>query len=84
MKYKQVSNYISLLELAITKMQNKQKGQNHPSAKLKKTDILEIKRLLEMGLTQMEISKQFNVCRSNISHIKSGRNWNSYKYHKVK
>lgn len=51
------------------------KGENHPTAKLTNRQIVEIRRLLAEGLTQLEISKKTCVCRTTISRIKTKKLW---------
>jgi len=51
------------------------KGENHPCNKLKITDILEIKKLLSLNISQKIIAKKFNCHQSNISNIKRKKLW---------
>lgn len=52
------------------------RGENQRGAKLSEDQVRLIKVLLAQGqLTQVEISKQFNVTNKTISYIKSGRLW---------
>ena len=37
--------------------------------------IREIRHLIEIGLSDLEISKIFNVCRDNIGYIRRGQTW---------
>lgn len=46
-------------------------------AKLTPGEVIEIRKLLEQGVPQVEIAKQFNVSRGNISAIYLGRSWKS-------
>jgi hypothetical protein len=50
-------------------------GEECNGVKLKNNDVLEIKRLLSLGKTCAEISKEYPVGRSEISRIKRGKNW---------
>jgi DNA-binding NarL/FixJ family response regulator len=50
-------------------------GENHQLSKLKNEDIKEIRKLLHNGVMQKDISKQFNICATTISMIKSGKQW---------
>jgi uncharacterized protein YerC len=42
------------------------------SMKLLRNDVLEVRRLLEMGRTNASIAKQFNVSATTISRVKNG------------
>ena len=48
-------------------------GENHPCAKLSDVEVCEIKKLLSAGLLHRTIATRFNVTRSHISLICSGR-----------
>ena len=51
-------------------------GEKNYKRKLKPEQVIEIKRLLAEGnLTHKEIATKFNVARSTITEIKSGRRW---------
>ncbi|MBK6447838.1 GIY-YIG nuclease family protein [Candidatus Brachybacter algidus] len=50
-------------------------GELNPSSKLTKENVLEIKKLLNSGLTLQKISNTFNVTIDCIAKIKSGDNW---------
>jgi len=57
-------------------MREKNKGENHPRAILKESDVIQIRRLLyERILTQKEIGKLFGVNQRTISNIKCRKNW---------
>lgn len=47
-------------------------GEKHFASKLSNNDVIEIKKLLEQGLSQQKIAKKFNVSPTYISHIKRG------------
>lgn len=55
------------------------KGENHYNSKLKKEDIIKIKEMLKNNITQVEISRQFNVSKQTISNIKNNKNWSDYQ-----
>ncbi len=47
-------------------------------AKLTNEDVVEIKRLYEVGdVSQIKLASKFSVSQSMISHILVGRNWKS-------
>lgn len=46
-------------------------GDLNGARKLCGLDIIEIRRLLDLGYSQSEIAKEFRVCQSNISKIKN-------------
>ncbi|MDX1117059.1 hypothetical protein GOL29_03285 [Sinorhizobium medicae] len=50
------------------------RGSNCPTAKLSEADVLEIRRLkgVKPGI---ELARDFNVSRSTISHIHTGKSW---------
>lgn len=50
-------------------------GEKAPNAKLTAQDVIEIRRLIDMGVTCTRIAKDFNVSKSTIQAIKSGQNW---------
>lgn len=50
-------------------------GQTHVNSKLKKDDVIIIKKLLKDRQSHTFISKQFNVCRATITSIKTGKTW---------
>ena len=51
-------------------------GENNGFAKLTEAQVIEIKQLLAEGnLKQKTIGSQFNVSRSTVKDIKSGRRW---------
>ena len=47
----------------------------HPSARLSEADVVEIKRRLSVGGKQRAIAAEFNVSRTTISAIATGRSW---------
>ena len=60
-------------------IQPKLKGEFHPSSKLTKKEVAEVRRLLKTGKSQLEISRKFNVCRQTISSIKLNKIWRKEK-----
>ena len=51
------------------------KGINHVNHKLTDNEVLEIYQLKNQGKTQQQISDKYNISRSNISLILSGKAW---------
>jgi DNA-binding XRE family transcriptional regulator len=51
------------------------KGDKHSQNKLTESDVFEIRKLLQNGLTQSEIAKKYGVIRQTISCIKIGKSW---------
>lgn len=51
------------------------KGIECGNAKLSNSDVLEIRRLRQLGISQTALSKQFGVNQSNISSILSSKTW---------
>ena len=56
-------------------IRNRAKGENVASSKLKKSDIVNIRKLREEGLTHQAIADEYNVRRENITAILNGRTW---------
>jgi len=52
-----------------------QKGIKNNMSKLTDSDIINIRNLIREGLTNIKISKLYNVTPSNISCIRTGRTW---------
>jgi hypothetical protein len=50
-------------------------GEAHGMAKLNDDDISDIRLLLGMGCTQMNIAREFGVHQGTVSRIKLGKNW---------
>lgn len=50
-------------------------GENNPSAFLSEQDVLDIKALLEKGLSGAEIARKFNVTKTTVSRIKLKKGW---------
>ena len=55
------------------------KGEKHYNAKLKKDDIIKIKKMLNNNIIQKEIAKLFNVSTQTINNIKNNKNWSNYQ-----
>jgi HNH endonuclease/NUMOD4 motif len=51
------------------------KGSIHPQAKLKESQVLEIRKLLKSGSKLNAIGRHFGVSGVSIGHIKTGRTW---------
>ena len=66
------------LKIALTKM-----GELNPSAKLSNKDVALIKRLLFEGIPQVKIADMFNVSRTIVCEINTGRKWASVKMKEV-
>ncbi len=54
-------------------------GEKNPAAKLNVENVIQIRKLLETGLSRVIIARIFNVSKSTIDHIKTGRIWSSVK-----
>ncbi len=50
-------------------------GEKHGRAKLTEKDVIEIKRLLRLGVMHRIIAKKFNVSRPLISYINNNERW---------
>ncbi len=50
-------------------------GERHNRAILNESDVIEIRKLYQNGLTQKEIGKKFKVSRNCIYSVLSGKNW---------
>lgn len=57
------------------KVRKAQTGETNSSAKLTEKDVKEIYSLILSGRKNPEIATLFNVSRSQISHIRSGKSW---------
>jgi len=53
---------------------NKRAGENHPAAKLTDHEVGLVWDLLDTGMSLAEIAEKFDVSKSCIQHIASGRN----------
>jgi len=51
------------------------KGEKHPKAKLTEKQVIEIKKLIKQGLSNVNIAKKFNTKAYTISNIKRGVRW---------
>ena len=54
-------------------------GENCNFSKLKEIEVVKIKKLIKKGFNDLEISKMFNVSRTNITLIRLGKNWKHVK-----
>lgn len=52
-----------------------QEGQKNSRSKLKDLDVIEIKKLLNLGYSHQHIATLFKVSRANISLIHSNKRW---------
>lgn len=59
-------------------------GEKNPRAKLSLETVRQIRWLLVQGFTPAELAESFNISKSNIFHIQSGRNWNESPAWKIK
>lgn len=50
-------------------------GSRCTNSKLNPGDVVEIKRLLKIGISQQKIAKQFRIAQTTVSGIKIGRYW---------
>ena len=50
-------------------------GESNPSAKLKETDIIEIRKLLSSGMTQRLIANKYHISQAIISLINNNLAW---------
>ena len=50
-------------------------GEKHPSHKLNARQVVRIKKLLQIGISEPKIANKFHVSRGCISHISIGDNW---------
>jgi hypothetical protein len=55
------------------------RGESHQFAKIKNSDIPEIKHMKAEGFTHREIAARFGIDKSGISRILSGKIWRSVK-----
>lgn len=51
------------------------KGERNSSAKLTEADVLEIRRLLDEGITQIRIAQRYKVTQVLVSRIKLRKSW---------
>lgn len=51
------------------------RGEKHNMVKLTDTKVMEIRYLLILGISHVQIAKQFNVNPSTISHINTCKTW---------
>lgn len=55
------------------------KGSKNIKSKLKEEDVIQIKKLIHNGYTNIEIAKKYNVSPSTISDIKRNKIWSQIK-----
>jgi hypothetical protein len=64
---------------------NPLKGEDHPSSKLRESDVLEIRRIMnESSMTIKELARLYGVSPTLIGHIKRGTRWKHILYKEVK
>lgn len=51
------------------------RGIKHPLARLTESDVVEIRRLYECGVSQPRLAERFNVGRSQVGKIVNRQNW---------
>lgn len=51
------------------------KGEAHPNSKLKKEDIIQIRKMIIQGISLADIGRSLDVSTSNICAISKGRTW---------
>lgn len=51
------------------------KGEDNPTAKLTAKDVINIKQMLKQGIRPLLIAKNYNVTKSTIKAIRSGKTW---------
>lgn len=60
------------------------KGSTHSNSKLTESQVIEIYDLHKnKNISQLDLSKMYNVSHSNINHIFTGRNWSHLKLGEV-
>ena len=58
-------------------------GEKNINCKLTKEKVIEIRKLLKKGVSQLVISKQFNVSQKSISRIKTNETWGHIEEEKI-
>ena len=61
--------------LVIVRHGNSTRGEKNTQSKLKRKEVLLIKKMLKKSVSHNVIAKQFGVARRTISHINSGYSW---------
>lgn len=59
----------------LTQMSQVQRGSGNANARLTENQVVEIKRMLTLGLDRQDIADSFDVSKQAISAIATGRNW---------
>lgn len=62
-----------------SKMKAAQRGEKNGNCRLKKEDVIEIKKLLAKGVTQKELARQFGVSKTHINNIANNKRWKNVK-----
>jgi hypothetical protein len=60
-------------------LHNQLKGERHGKSKLKKKDVINIKKKIKAGLLLKEIANEYNVTKATISSIKRRKSWRHLK-----
>lgn len=55
------------------------RGESNSKAKLRESDVREIRELISQGLSARQIAKRYGVLHAAILDIKSGKNWSWLK-----
>ncbi|RXM57230.1 endonuclease [Clostridium tetani] len=58
-----------------SRMKAAQRGEKNGNCRLRKEDVIEIKKYLKKGVTQKELARQYNVSETHISNIANGKRW---------
>jgi hypothetical protein len=64
---------------AKTKPEKTLKGSQCPSSKLVESQVIEIKQMIRDGIHKQFIADKFNVTRTNIYYIATGKSWKHVK-----
>ena len=71
----ELDNLVTLCVGCHNKVHAKDVGSNRKNSKLVESDVSEIHKLLEGGMSQASIGKLFGVSQGTIQSIKAGRTW---------
>lgn len=58
-----------------SRMCKAQRGEKNGNCRLRKEDVIEIKKLLKKGVTQKELARQFGVSKTHINNIANSKRW---------
>lgn len=62
-----------------SKMCKAQTGEKNGNCRLRKEDVIEIKKLLIKGAKVKDLAREYNVSQTQISKIKNGQRWSSVR-----